>query len=154
MFLREPTTLFGGMLGGRFERARLGLELLRGDAGDLLGRASVTLAGTTTGFELWRLASATYELTLTPRIGLGVLFAQATAGAEATSKAAREPYVDAALQSEAQLKVSTRWWLTFGIDLGYARGMIAFADDRTVIRPEGPLLGIRLGATFAPKLRQ
>ncbi|WP_394835178.1 hypothetical protein LVJ94_52635 [Pendulispora rubella] len=150
VFLVAPTALFGASLGGRFHRVRGGIALLRGSAGDALGRTDLTLVYGSLGFEVWRLSAGRFEFVLAPRASAGVIAADATANARATGRSSREPYLDAALGFEARVRIGDVAWATFDADAGYARGLIATADQRVVARPDGLFVGLRAGIAIAP----
>ncbi|WP_394845715.1 hypothetical protein LZC95_52885 [Pendulispora brunnea] len=150
VFLAKPTALFGASLGGRFHRVRGALGLLRGAADDRLGRTDLTLVYGSLGFEVWRLSAGRFEFVAVPRAGAGVIAADATANARSTGQSSREPYLDGALGLEARVRIGDVAWATFDADAGYARGLVATADQRVVARPDGFFVGLRAGIAIAP----
>ncbi|WP_394825201.1 hypothetical protein [Pendulispora albinea] len=154
IFLAAPATaLFGGSLDLHIDRARIGFGLLRGGTEDRLGTTRITLLDVSIGVAVVRVEHAPFELSVTPRIGGGLLLVDASPGSkQAMARSATDSYLDAAVAFDVRLRLHprVRAWATLDIDLGYARGVVVKADARVTARPEGPFLGFRLGLAFAP----
>lgn len=150
LYLPESTTLVG--LGARvgWQRLWAGADGLVGSRDDALGRVTFGVVAGAVGADLLRHRGVLGALSAGPRAAAGVAVATARASDDARDGAARETYVDLALELRGAARLSPSVAGNLSLEGGAARGLEIYADERRVGVVGGGFLGARLGVVIAP----
>jgi len=150
LFLSEPTALAG--LGARLGWGRwsAGVDGLAGQREDALGSVTFGVIAGTIGVDLLRHEGELGALRAGARAAAGIATAAAHASDDAHDAAAREAYLDLALELGAAARLSRQASATLTLEGGAARALEIYADERRIGVVGGPFVGARVGLKIAP----
>ena len=144
--LQLPTMLWGGLLGVEVDRFRASLICFIAQPSDPLGEAVVGIGSLGFGYDLWTLG-ADRMLAVGPHIELGTTFAMGNA---VDARDSSSFTWQAALLGElgVRLPLSSAVRVDSSLRFGFARGLIARADDREMGTTHGLMFELLLGAAY------
>jgi hypothetical protein len=137
--LFDGTWLWGGELWLAHSRFRYSAGLLLARSATASGTVTTRLVHASAGYALPLLESAGGSvLESGPRLGVGHTFMAVEPSGGAVGRAAHDWYLDGAWGARYSGKISKTLALGFGVELGFARGPIGYADDLVAARTSGP----------------
>jgi hypothetical protein len=150
VYFPDATALFGPRASLRFHRFRLGVDALAGRRVDPLGEVWLMAVAGLVGLDAWTHTEAGWRLRMGPRASAGVAMASAGDWAGLKMARAQETYFDAALEAGAEVRIAARWAAFLDVEMGGARGLAVYADQRAAGTIGGWLLGGRVGLSGVP----
>jgi hypothetical protein len=149
--LFDGTWLWGGELWLAHSRLRYGAGLLLARSTSVSGTVTTRLVHATAGYAVPLLESAGGSvLESGPRLGFGHTFMVVQPSGGAVGRDAHDWYLDGAWGARYAGRVSKTLTLGFGVELGYARGPIGYADDLVVARTSGPFASLTVDGGLSP----
>jgi hypothetical protein len=146
----DATWLWGGRALAHYGAWSAGLDVLRAEENVLPGRVTTLLLHGSLAYSpvISELEWSRLEAGL--RSGFGRTFMTAEASAAAAAHDAQDLYLDAALTARYSLQASPALRFGLGVELGYARGPIGYADDVEVARTAGAFASVLLDVAVHP----
>jgi hypothetical protein len=148
LFYPDVTLLTGARCGLRYRRLRTGLEGLVGARHDLLGDVMLGSVAAWVGIDALAYRSPRTTAHAGPRVSGGL--ALAGAYAHGHSRAAQDPYLDAAVEAGAGVRLGASWSIGVELEAGWALGLSVTADERPTGTVGGALFGARVGVAMLP----
>lgn len=146
----DGTTLWGGELWLAHSRFRYGAGLLTAQSDTFSGSVWTRLVQASAAYAFPLLGNpGGSALESGPRLGVGHTFMSVQPSPFAVAHDARDWYFDAAWGARYSAAVSKSFELGLGVELGYGRGPIGYADDLVVARTSGAFASLRLDGSLS-----
>lgn len=147
---QRGSTVAGARLHVDAGQLGLGLSVLGSEIGVSSGTVSALIVHASGALRWLRTPdSETLALSAGPRVGVGLVRVSGVPGLGARGTSVQEAYLDAAGYGMLELRPGGGLRLGLALELGYARGMIALADDDIAGVFGGPFVGGLLDLSFA-----